>query len=207
MDPLSLVQKMVKEAFENMEAHNIASLTEETYDLFFGDCLKALNGFFPEFNKNMKRKGGVEAPALTEASALLLLNRLNKCAALMNGLLALKVPENASSNVIRRILKEGNVWIVSCCDLFERKPKEPFHFLSDAEDIDLGGVQKFYSSLTEIRERLHKYVSYVRRSEPKLHVLLPNLTQSLSKMNHAWAKQSKGRRNGMCRIEEVSTQG
>jgi hypothetical protein len=203
-DLIELITRFVKSSILNINNNGggryekMPSLTPETFDLFFGECLRGLNRKVTEIKKKVvepRKKNNSSGITLNEETVKAFMNRLNKCVGLMHSLLRLVVPEEVESKTLRHILKEGKTWATLCYELIP--------FFQDAQEVDAKSVQDFYQTLaSDVVERLRAFGSCARNREEGLQVLLPAFRKALTQLT-----VGMGRRNPSFRIVEHSTQG
>jgi hypothetical protein len=149
------------------------SVVPETFVLFFNQCMVILNSRLAE----IKRKISLSSFVLSEEAVATIMNRLNKIAALMKGLLLHTCSPAIPTNVLRCVLKQGVAWTDTSILLFS--------FLNDAKECEPASVGNFLDFSRSIKRQLQIIVDHVRRNEKSLQALLPSVSKSLASWSYS----------------------
>ena len=157
------------------------SLVPETFSLFFNQCFQSLNRKILE----IKRRITSATFVLTEEAVASIMNRLHKVTIIMKGLLLHTCTVQIPLDVLRSVLRQGVTWTECLVSLFP--------FLCDAKQCEEKIVRDFLELSRCIVRQLQVIVDHVRRHEPTLHSLIPNISKALASWTYSvkssmWAK-------------------
>ena len=171
------------EILEGNTCDNWPSLDSGTFSLYFNQCFLALNRKAHEIKRRISSNNFV----ITEEAIATIMNRLNKVTVIMKGLLLHTCTLSIPLDVLRVVLRQGVNWIECLVGLFP--------FLNDAKQCEDHAVQEFLELSRCIARQIQVIVDHVRRNEPTLQSLIPNISKSLASWTYTVKSAMGGRGN------------